>query len=131
MDERNNDARNPEESASFKSDTPGQELPESAEQKPQNTVGCLLVLTVVIAVVGVTLYRNQGSVVRDSLESERSCYVRLYRNIDNTWVQIGQDLEGEAAEDDPFVAPLTAVVETRILVRPASTRSVQWLVREP
>ena len=72
---------------------------ESAEQKPQNTVGCLLVLMVVIAVVGVTLYRNQGSVVRDSLESERSCYVRLYRNIDNTWVQIGQDLEGEAAED--------------------------------
>ena len=82
------------------SDTPGQELPESAEQEPQNFVGFLLVLMVVIAVVGVTLYRNQGSVVRDSLESERSCYVRLYRNIDNTWVQIGQDLEGEAAEDD-------------------------------
>ena len=93
-------------------------------------MGCLLVLMVVIAVVGVTLYRNQGSVVRDSLESERSCYVRLYRNIDNTWVQIGQDLEGEAAEDDPFVAPLTAVVEPPILIRPASTRSVQWSVRE-
>ena len=85
---------------------------------------------VVVGTVGVTLYRNQSSVVRDILESERSGYVRIYRNIDDTWVQIGQDLEGEAAEDDPFVAPLTAVVETRILVRPASTRSAQWSVRE-
>ena len=54
---------------------------------------------VVVGTVGVTLYRNQSSVVRDILESERSGCLRIYRNIADTWIQVGQDIEGEAADD--------------------------------
>ena len=98
------------------SDTPGQELPESAEQKTLNTIEVyFLALMVVILVVGtvalITGQKTKPTVTDQEFDKFKSLipganegYVRIYRNIDDTWIQIGQDIEGEADEDDPRTA---------------------------
>ena len=53
------------------------------------------------SVVAIGARWNDGDLVFGgyAVDGEDSGHVRLFRNVDDTWTQIGQDIDGEAARD--------------------------------
>ena len=52
---------------------------------------------------------SDGSVVAigatsNSANGNNSGHVRIYKNVNNTWTQVGSDIDGEAAEDSSGIS---------------------------